>query len=257
MNFQSIMKNTVNNNFTVDFHIAVKNKLIILLKTVCNIDLSGMDDNDATHFQFEELHTHNPMIKYYFNYTGNDAGEAEALVILRPDGFFVSFQFYKKEKHHTLPAGSYCVDIDVDEDLNYQSATFLTCYNFGWKSTNRNHSGAFLFYKMLDEKLNITTVIKCRNDNSVQSISEFSSDELPSIFFSNNHHFYDVLKEMLEYCEMQPKQFYSVFTEYPDHIELSSSSEAIKQFLTLYNDQFTKDSSIIESRLLLLEMQEI
>lgn len=257
MSFQSTMKQTIKNNFSVDFHVAIKNKLAILLNTVCKIDLSEMDDNDENYFQFEELHTHNTMIKYYFNYTGNDAGEAEALVVLKPDRFFVCFQFYKKEKHHTLPAGAHCVDIDVDENLNYQCAKFFTCYNFGWKSTNRNHSGAFLFYRMLDQSLNLTTVIKCRNDNSVKSVTKFSSDDLPSLFFSNNHHFYDKLKEMLECCEMQPNLFYSVFSEYPDHIELSSSSEGIKKFLTLYHDQFTQDSSIVDARLLLLEMQEI
>lgn len=245
------------NQFPAEFHVAIKKKLVTLLKSVCNIDLSTMSPDDGNYFSFDQDYNQHYKIKYHFNYTGTDAGEAEALVILSGERFFVSFQFYKKEKHPSLPAGAYCVDIDVDERLRYIGAEFETRYDFGWKLGNPKHRATFLFYKVLDKNFKLSTVINCINRNSRKTHSLLKPKDLPALFFENNHHFYDTLKEMLEYCEMQPNLFYSVFSEYPDHIELASSSEAVKKFLTLYHDQFTKDSSIVESRLLLLEMQDI
>lgn len=245
------------NQFPVEFHVAIKKKLLTLLKTVCNIDLSTMSCDDENYFQFDSDYNQHQKIKYHFNYTGTDVGEAEALVILSGERFFVTFQFYKKEKHPNLPAGAYCVDIDVDERLRYISAEFETRYDFGWKLNNPKHRATFFFYKVLDKKLKLSTVINCINRNSRKTHTLLKPKDLPVLFFENNHHFYDILKEMLECCEMQPNLFYSVFGEYPDHVELATSSEAVKKFLTLYHDQFTMDSSIVESRLLLLEMQAI
>lgn len=245
------------NLFPADFHVAIKNKLITLLNSVCNIDLSTLSPDDENYFYFDEEYKQHHAIKYHFNYTGTEAGEAEVLLILSGERFFVSFRFYKKEKHPNLPAGAYCVDIDVDEQLRYIGAEFAIRYDFGWKFDNPKHRGSFLFYKVLDKDLNLSTVISCINRNSRKTHTWLKTSDLPSLFFENNHHFYDTLREMLEFCEMQPTLFYSVFSEYPNHIELASSSESVKQFLTLYHDQFTKDSSIVESRLLLLEMQAI
>jgi len=245
------------NQFPAEFHVAIKKKLVTLLKSVCNIDLSTMSPDDGNYFSFDQDYNQHYKIKYHFNYTGTDAGEAEALVILSGERFFVSFQFYKKEKHPSLPAGAYCVDIDVDEHLNYMLAKFEIRYDFGWKLGSPKHRATIFFYKVLDKNFKLSTVINCVNRNSRKTHSLLKTKDLPALFFENNHHFYDTLKEMLECCEMQPNLFYPVFSEYPDHIELASSSEAVKKFLTLYHDQFTKDSSIVESRLLLLEMQAI
>lgn len=245
------------NKFPIEFHVAIKKKLATLLKHVCKIDLSMISLDDENYFQFDSDFKQNQKIKYHFNYTGTDVGEAEALIILSGERFFVSFQFYKKEKHPSLPAGAYCVDIDVDEHLSYMLAEFEIRYDFGWKLDNPKHRATFFFYKVLDKNLKLSTVINCRNNNSRKTHTWLKTNDLPALFFENNHYFYDTLKEMLECCEMHPNLFYSVFSEYPDHIELASSSEAVKKFLTLYHDQFTKDSSIVESRLLLLEMQAI
>lgn len=245
------------NKFPIKFHIDIKEKLSNLLKLVCNIDFSMMSPNDENYFSFDEDYKQNHKIKYHFNYTGTEAGEAEAFVILCDEKFFVTFQFYKKERHPNLPAGAYSVNIDVDECLNYIAAEFEIRYDFGWKLNNANHHATFFFYKVLDKNFKLSTVISCRNLNSRKTHTLLSTKDLPALFFENNHHFYDTLKEMLECCEMQPNLFYSVFSEYPKHIELASSSEAVKKFLTLYHDQFTRDSSIIESRILLLEMQAI
>lgn len=245
------------NNFPEEFHVAIKKKLLTLLNNVCNIDLSSMSPDDDNYFQFDGDYKQHQKIKYHFNYTGTDVGEAEALIILSGERFFVSFQFYKKEKHPSLPAGAYCVDIDVDERLRYMLAEFEIRYDFGWTLNNPKHRATFFFYKVLDKNLKLSTVINCRNNNSRKTHTWLKTSDLPALFFENNHHFYDTLKEMLECCEMQPNLFYSVFSEYPDHIELASSSEAVKKFLTLYHDQFIQDSSIVESRLLLLEMQAI
>lgn len=245
------------NQFPAEFHVAVKKKLVTLLKHVCNIDLSAMSPDDENYFSFDEDYNQHYKIKYHFNYTGTDAGEAEAFVILSGERFFVTFQFYKKEKHPSLPAGAYCVDIDVDDWLRYKLAEFEIRYDFGWTLGNPKHHASFFFYKVLDKNLQLSTVINCRNLNSRQTHSLLTKKDLPALFFENNHHFYDTLKEMLEYCEMQPKLFYSEFTEYPDHIEMASSSKSAKQFLNLYHDQFVKDASILEARILLLEMQAI
>lgn len=245
------------NQFPAEFHVAIKKKLVTLLNSVCNIDLSTMSPDDENYFSFDQDYNQHYKIKYHFNYTGTDAGEAEALVILSGERFFVSFQFYKKEKHPSLPAGAYCVDIDVDDRLRYKCAEFETRYDFGWTLGNPKHRATFFFYKVLDKNLKLSTVINCVNRNSRKTHTLLKTKDLPALFFENNHHFYDTLKEMLECCEMQPNLFYSVFSEYPDHLALASSSDSVKKFLTLYHDQFTKDSSIVESRLLLLEMQAI
>lgn len=246
-----------NNKFPVEFHVAIKKKLLTLLKTVCNIDLSTMSPDYENYFQFDSDYNQHQKVKYHFNYTGTDVGEAEALVILSDAAFFVRFLFYKKEKHPSLPAGGYSVDIIVDERLRYISAEFEIRYDIGWGLGDTRHRATFLFYKVLDKELNLSTVIQCLNRNSRKKHTVFKQKDLPDLFYENNHHFYDILKEMLECCEMQPNLFYSVFGEYPDHVELATSSEAVKKFLTLYHEQFTMDSSIVESRLLLLEMQAI
>lgn len=260
MRFKEHFKNTMeysHDKLSEEFHVAIKKEMVILLKKVCDIDLSSMAVDDPDYFQFDSSYQQYHKINYHFNYTGTDVGKSKAFITLSGERFFVTFQFYKKEKHPSLPAGAYCVDIDVDERLRYILAEFEIRYDFGWKLPNPKHRATFFFYKVLDKNLELSTVINCISKNSCKTNYWFKTKDLPTLFFENNHHFYDILKEMLECCEMQPNLFYSVFSEYPNHIELASSSESVQQFLTLYHDQFTKDSSIIESRLLLLDMQSI
>jgi len=245
------------NNFPIKFHGVMTEKLVELLKCVCKIDLSMMSPDDECYFKFDSDFKQHHVVKYHFNYTGDDVGEAEALIGVSGDRFFVSFRFYKKEKHPSLPAGAYCVDVDVDDQFQYISAEFEIRYDFGLKSNNNKHRATLFFYKVLDKNFKLSTVISCRNLNSHKTHTLLKTKDLPALFFENDHHFYDTLKEMLEYCEMQPNLFYSVFSEYPEHIELVSSSKAVKKFLTLYHDQFTNDSSILDARLLLLEMKDI
>ena len=245
------------NKFPEEFQVAIKKKLVNLLKCVCKIDLSNMSPDDESYFQFDSDFKQHHVIKYHFNYTGDDVGEATALIVVSGERFFVSFRFYKKEKHPSLPAGAYRVDIDVDEQLQHIFAEFEIRYDFGLKSDNTKHRSTLFFNKFLDKNFNLNTVISCINRNSHKTHNLLTKEDIPALFFENNHQFYYTLKEMLEYCDMQPKLFYSVFSEYPDQIEMASSSESVKNFLTLYHDQFTKDSSVIESRLLLLDMQAI
>lgn len=257
MSFQETIQRNRDHTFSVDFHIAIKKKLVLLLKKVCKIDVSHLDDNDSNYFQFDSTYQHRHRIKYDFNYTGDDVGEAEAHITLDGERFFVTFLFYKKEKHPALPAGSHSVDIDVDPKLRYRSAKFSTRFDFGWQSADIRERGFFLFTKDMNGLMNMKTTIKCFTQNPRKKTNTLRKKDLPAVFFENNHHFYDRLNNLLDYCEMRPKIFYEVFDEYPDHATLSKGSEPITRFLSLFHDQYKLDLKTLDARLLLLEMQAI
>jgi len=257
MSFQETLQRNINHTFSVDFHVAIKKKLVMLLKKVCKIDISHFDENDPNYFQFDETYQHRHRIRYDFNYTGDDVGEAEAHITLDGGRFFVTFLFYKKEKHPSLPAGSHCVDIDVDPKLRYRFAKFSTRFDFGWQSADIRERGFFLFTKDMDSRMNVTTSIKCFTQNPRKKTKILRKKDLPAVFFENNHHFYDRLNNLLDYCEMRPKVFYEVFDEYPDHATLSKGSDSITSFLTLFHEQYQIDLKTLDSKLLLLEMDTI
>jgi hypothetical protein len=61
----------------------------------------------------------------------------------------------------------------------------------------------------------------------------------------------------MDSCATRPYQFYELFPEYPNYVEFMENMQKAVEFLNLFNFQYINQFDVLESKLLLLEMQAI
>lgn len=163
--------------------------------------------------------------------------------------------------NHTFnsPFGAFCCHIEVDDDLNYQSATFQARFNFGRTKTyhsDNTYSSLFLD-RAFDKDFNYSAKIGYSLLGFNSGGITFDSTNLPAIFFENDNDFFTPLMKVLDACSNNQAAFYDIFEEYPYHETMIEDVDQFKSFLMMYHSQYIKDAHSLNSRILLLAMRDI
>jgi hypothetical protein len=269
MNLLKQMLCNSTDKLSADFHSAVAKKLVILLQKICKIDLSNMDEIHPDYFRYTPSQSA-ANIFYAFAYKGK-SGKA---IIRRIDSqLSVIFSFRLADDYPTLPAGVRFVDITVDDNLNLQSALFQNKFHFGCGvNTNPNifpatieyettSKGSLLINRELDSQCNlktsITYTISGVNDRSLTLNRDENSSKF-NLFFENDASFYTPFLKMMAICSQRPPLFYSVFSEYPSYVDLTSNgTECFQLLLETYQSEYQNHAISLHDKLLLLDMVNV
>lgn len=244
----------------------INTKLVILLQQICNVDLT----NDPTPFiQTVASFGIAINIEYKFKY-------GTVSIIVDETSVAVSFFFIlSKCKNIYIPFQSHHCYVDVDNNLNFKKAVFNYAVHIV-KTTiqsqpSSNYVGTLLvtdpsyvtiyFQRVIDENHQISTFVSYQNHHSKHIVDgshkEITPTELNQHYFQPNKQFEDFFVNVMRKYAAKPKQFDSVFVDYPTHQNFMNNKQSAVIFLNLLSEQYFNNFYLIESNLLLLDMQEI
>lgn len=226
----------------------VQQKLIGLFKIICDVDLSSEDTPfkpDGCSFGQETVY--NYTFKYGKVFVQTDKTEMKVTLIFdNPSDLIIPFSI--QDRSHS------CI-VKVDHNLNFIESRFSFYSSFSNRTLDKDRSGYVIF---CFENINDGT--KTFNNVSYSYKSENYIDLIPSgliNYSAPNHDFEQLLIEFMTFCSLEPAEFYNVFVEYPTYKELINSVDNLVFFLNLFKRQYIENRELLQSRVLLLNMQAI
>jgi len=226
----------------------VQQKLIELFKIVCNIDLSTEETPfkpDGASFGMEIVY--NYAFKYGRVFVQTAKTEMQVTFIIdNPHELIIPFSV--SNRSHTCT-------VKVDHDLNFIESRVSFYSSFSNRTLDKDRSGYVIF---CFENINDGT--KTFNNVSYSYKSENYIDLTPYglINYSTpNNDFEQLLIEFMIFCSEEPEEFYNIFVEYPTYEELTNSVDNLVVFLNLLKQQYIENRELLQSRVLLLNMQAI
>lgn len=227
-------------------------RLIILLNIVTGIDLTGQDSL----FKLSTIITGGFVtIEFYFPY-----GSAS---VTSKKGFLTADFKYLRNINKQSPFNSRHCQINVDHEMNFEKARFEYYLHISEYDLNqKNISSAYCSFKInhiLNKDLSRINTVEYNNLHSTtfRTYTDMSSVGLNSYFLKPNNGFEQILIKFLDFFKQKPHMFYTVFTEYPSFVHVIEQVEKAKDFLNLFHKQYINDFDLLESRMLLIDMQEI
>lgn len=226
----------------------VQQKLIDIFKIVCNIDLSSEEipfKPDGGSFGMEIVY--NYKFKYGIVYVQTDKQDMQVMFIF-DNPYELTIPFSILERSHRCT-------VKVDHDLNFIESRFSFYSSLSNRTLDRDRSGYVIF---CFENINDGT--KTFNNVSYSYKSENYIDLMPSGLINYsvpNNDFEQLLIEFMTFCSQEPAEFYNVFVEYPSYKELINSVDNLVVFLNLLKQQYIENRELLQSRVLLLNMQAI
>lgn len=261
----TIYEHLINEDYSVEPLII--SRLIVLLKIVTGIDLTGQD----CLFKRNTIITGGFVtIEFYFSY-------GSASVTSKKGVLTADFKFLKKMKEQLmidkearlskiLPICPFNVSqcqIDVDHEMNFEKARFEHYINISKYNLNRNESSsaycAIKITHVLDKGLNRFNTVEYNNLHSTtfRTYADMSAIGLNSYFLTPNNDFEQFLIKFLDFFKQDPRMFYTIFTEYPSFVHVIEQIDKAKDFLNLLHKQYINDFELLQSKMLLIDMLEI
>lgn len=231
----------------------VSSKLASLLQQATGIELQG----DATHFTKNiSVCGLEVAMDYFFKY-------GSATLSLKDNELEVGFYFVRKDDNvYQMPFNAKQCRVYLDRDFNFKFAVFN--YNVSFlKSLLNNYDQSSVYAAIRIQKIieqDSTTRTTVEYQNLLSNAKEYTSlhdKGLDTHFFNSDVKFEFFLAKLMDSCAKQPYQFYELFPEYPNYVEFMEKMHKAVEFLNLFNFQYINQFDVLESRLLLLEMQAI
>ena len=246
----TIYEQLTNKDYSVEPTIIAR--LIVLLKIVSGVDLSGQE----AEFKRNTIIT-GGFVTIEFHFPNGVASVTSKKGLLTAD-----FKFLRKMKE-SFPFNAWHCQIDVDHEMNFEKARFEYYISISKYNLNRDESSAaycaIKINHVLDKELNRFNTVEYNNLHSTtfRTYADMSSLGLNSYFLTPNNDFEQLLIKFLDFFKQDPRMFYSIFTEYPSFVHVIEQMEKAKDFLNLFHHQYINDIDILKSRMLLIDMQAI
>jgi hypothetical protein len=229
----------------------VQQKLIDIFKIICDIDLS----NETTPFKpdggsFGMEIVYNYKFKYGRVYVQTEKKEMQVMFIF-DDPYDLTIPFSRSSSSHRCT-------VKVDHDLNFVEGRFGFYTSFSNRTLDRDVSGFLIlcFERVINSKQSFNSIAY-----SPDMLSDNYLDLIPHHLHKNylipNIDFEQVFMEFMTFCSENPEDFYNVFVEYPNYEQIISNVDNFVLFLNLFNQQYIENSALLQSRILLLNMQTI
>jgi len=244
-------KNTKNPNWSMTS--LVSSKLVSLLRQTTGIELQGDEPHFTKNISVCGLEV---AMDYFFEY-------GSATLSLKNDELEVGFFFPRKDDNvFPTPFNVKKCRIYIDRELNFKQAIFN--YNVSFlKSLLNNYDQSSVYAAIRIQKIieqDSTTRTTVEYQNLLSNAKEYTllhDKGLDSHFFTSDVKFEFFLAKLMDSCANRPYQFYELFPEYPNYVEFMENMQKAVEFLNLFKFQYINQFNLLESRLLLLDMQAI
>lgn len=231
----------------------VSSKLASLLRQATGIELQGDEPHFTNNISVCGLEV---AMDYFFEY-------GSATLSLKNDELEVSFFFPRKDDnvYHTPFNAKQC-RVYLERDLNFKQAVFNYHVSF-LKSLLNNYDQSSVYAAIKIQKIveqDSTTRTTVEYQNLLSNAKEYTSlhdKGLDTHFFNSDVNFELFLAKFMDSCAKRPYQFYELFPEYPNYVEFMEDMHKAVEFLNLFNFQYINQFDVLESKLLLLDMQAI
>jgi len=229
-------------------------KVIIFLKIVTGLDLSGQ----ASTFKRGIILTNSSItMELLFLY-----GSVEVTATPKDRCLNVAFKF-KRNIAMNFPLNAWICKVSVDHEMNFQRAYFehyMSISRYNWNAQDQSNAYcAIKIQHVIDANLHHFNTVEYNNlfSTSHTFYEDLRNLGLNNDFFIPNIEFERHLMQFLDLFKRIPRVFYSIFTEYPSFNSIIDNIEKAAAFLNLFHTQYITDIELLQSRLLLVEMQEI
>jgi hypothetical protein len=233
-----------------DVKLRIAAKLETLFNQFCDIDLS----DEQTPFTPNGGMVGQEMTSFYqFKYgTANVATKDRKLE--------VSFLF-SDNNLLKVPFGNSCCTVLVDDDLNFKKATYSYYVCFSKRIldpyyTDFEHCN-LLIQRIVDET-NYYNIILYHNTRSEgKEYKDLLQHGLNERYIIPDYVFEMMFKKFIVFACTKPFDFYEAFPEYPSYMDFIHKIDQTVSFMNLFNQQYTADSTLLNQKMLLLDMQVI
>lgn len=241
-----------------EFHAEMDNKLYALFRFIFHTELKPFKAGSSHYFEYS--YNSSSMLRpvYSFLYDGKRC--MAAIEVSKFGSLTVIFTFALTGIPHNMMLQANAIKIMVTDDLDFKSASLQKRFNFGWNSNYLSNKGSdvnrtsIFFNKSIDRDFNIQTAIELFVSGRYQNIS-FTPNN--SLYFNDDTSFENAYIRLLEYCEQKPDAFSSVFTDYPTHLDMTTGTPVLNDFLVKFEDDYRNNLPVLKDKLLFLDMQEI
>lgn len=229
-------------------------RVIVLLKMVTGLDLS---DHDADFKRGVILTSASITMELLFPY-----GIVEVTATPKDHCLNVVFKF-KRDLAIKFPLDAWICKVSVDHEMMFQKAFFehyMSVSRYNWDAQNQSNAYcAIKIQHVIDADLHHFNTVEYNNlfSTSHTFYEDLKNLGLNNDFFIPNIDFERHLLKFLDLFRRIPRIFYSVFTEYPSFNSIIDHIDKAAAFLNLFHTQYISDFELLQSRLLLVDMQEI
>lgn len=229
----------------------VSSKLVSLLLQTTGIELQGDEPYFTKNISVCGLEV---AMDYFFEY-------GSATLSLKNDELEVGFYFpHKDDIVFPTPFNAKQCRVYLDRDLNFKEAVFNYHVSF-LKSLLNNYEHSCEYASISIQKnielQSITTTLKYKNHSTSGKQISLKPKGLETDFFSDDINFELFFANFMDSCAMSPHQFDELFPEYPSYLVFIENIHKAVEFLNLFKSQYINQFDLLESRLLLLDMQTI
>jgi len=229
----------------------VSSKLASLLQQATGIELQG----DATHFTKNiSVCGLEVAMDYFFKY-------GSATLSLKDNELEVGFYFFGKDDNvYTTPFNAKQCRVYIDRDFNFKFAVFNYKVTF-LKSLLNNYDNSSEYADIKIQKIinkdSIKTTFKYQNYSTSKEYISLHDKGLDANFFIDDINFELFFANFMDSCAKSPHKFDELFPEYPSYLDFIENIHKAVEFLNLFKFQYINQFYLLESRLLLLDMQNI
>lgn len=230
----------------------VSSTLVPLFQQATGIELLGDEQHFTNNISVCGLEV---AMDYFFKY-------GSATLSLKNDELEVGFYFINKpDDGYPTPFNAKQCRVYIDRDFNFKQAIFNYHVSFS-KALLNNYDqsavyAAIKIQKIIEQESTRTTV---GYQNLLSKAKEYTSlhdKGLDAHFFTTDVKFELFFVRFMEACAKRPYEFYELFPEYPSYVDFMEKMHKAVEFLNLFNFQYINQFDVLESKLILLDMQAI
>lgn len=232
----------------VKFRIAAK--LETLLNQFCDINLS----DDETPFIPNGGMVGQEMVScYQFKYGSAD-------VSTKDQNLEVTF-FFKENNLLKIPFGTSRCVVTVDHDLNFKKATYSYYVCFSKRILDSDYTDFehcnLLIQRIVDETNHYNTILYHNTQSKGKEYKDLLQHGLNERYVIPDYAFEMMFKKFIVFACTKPFDFYEAFPEYPSYMDFIHKIDKTVAFMNLFSQQYTADPTLLNQKMLLLDMQVI
>lgn len=237
------LKNSDISKLSGEHHRFIRQQLSVLLHKVLSVQIPVKE------FSFTVAHS-NYGLEYEYPY-------GYVMVLFYENFITVSFSINNENLFKGIKSFFYNIDVRVDDDFNYLSATIKNVYNIGGVKNSNNTfkiSCLEVFY-LFDEDINCSVVMNWRiAEDPLDIIALNSIPELKKLFVYDTEfqYYFNLFFSKYIYAN---DYFYSVFeNSHPSFVNVSKDN--FVAFLAGWVDKYGENFDLLKKDLLILDMAD-
>jgi hypothetical protein len=233
-----------------DVKLRIADKLGPLLNQFCDIELSDISPSFTPNGGMvgQEMFS-----CYQFKYGLVDVATKDYK--LEVTFFFRNINLLK------VPFGNSSCVVTVDDDLNFKKATYSYYVCFSKRILDPNYTDFehcnLLIQRIVDGTNYYNTIFYHNTQSEGKEYKDLLQHGLSERYMIPDYEFEMMFKQFIVFASTKPFYFYEAFPEYPSYMDFIHKIDQTVEFMNLFNQQYTANSTRLNQNILLLDMQVI